>query len=144
MKYECFDITVNNLRFRGKYGFENSVPESITELISCVLKNLNGSVSTLCCSSLNAFNDLKAVCDIAYFVIEDISPASVVCAHTEKVSDVTKDEKSVWLCECGKENEGNFCTHCGKKRPLLIKFCEACGEKLLPDANFCGNCGKKI
>ena len=141
MKYESFNITANNLRFRGIYGFESTAPENITELITCVVKNLKGSVSALCCSSGTALNDLRAVCDITYFVIEDVSPAS---ALKEKASLVCEADKKTWSCECGKENEGNFCTHCGKKRPPVVRHCTSCGEKLLPDANFCGNCGKKI
>ena len=144
MKYECFNITANNLRFRGKYGFEGSVPENITELITCVLKNLKGSLSTLCCSSHNALNDLKAVCDITYFVIDDVSPAPSVSVPTEKAPEIAENAENTWTCACGKENEGNFCTHCGKKRPPVARYCTACGEKLLSDANFCGNCGKKI
>lgn len=141
MKYESFNITAKNLRFRGKYGYKNTLPENITELIACVFKNLTGSAGVLCCSSEKVLCDLKSVCDIDYFVIEDISPVSKSAYKTP--SHHIMEEKA-WVCECGKENKNNFCTHCGKKRPHLVRYCTACGAKPMPDANFCGNCGKKI
>lgn len=140
MKYENFNITVNRLIFRGKYGYKNTLPENITELTTCVLKNLTGNIAVLCCSSEEVLNTLKTVCDISDFIIEDISPVY----KTEELPYIVCEDASAWICECGKENKSNFCTRCGKKRPPLIKYCTECGEKLEPDAIFCGNCGKKI
>lgn len=141
MKYESFDITANNLRFRGKYGYENTLPTDIVEIMTCVIKNLKGSLSILCCSSEKALSELRTVCDVSYFEIDDVSTIQT------PVKDTTADAEAVpksWLCGCGKENEGNFCTHCGKKRPPVVRYCASCGEKLEDKANFCGNCGKKI
>ncbi|MBQ7660449.1 MAG: SPFH domain-containing protein [Clostridia bacterium] len=45
-----------------------------------------------------------------------------------------------WVCACGKENNGNFCSNCGAKRSNKW-FCTNCGKE--NDGNFCSNCGKK-
>ena len=47
----------------------------------------------------------------------------------------------VWKCECGAENNGNFCTNCGKPRPQSDRwFCSDCGTE--NHGKFCTNCGK--
>ena len=48
---------------------------------------------------------------------------------------------NTWTCSCGKENDGNFCTNCGKPRPAVGNHwkCECGAEN---DGNFCTNCGK--
>ena len=46
-----------------------------------------------------------------------------------------------WKCECGAENNGKFCTECGKPRPQSDKwFCSECGTE--NHGKFCTNCGK--
>ena len=43
---------------------------------------------------------------------------------TEVVTEEPKQEvKSTWTCQCGKENEGNFCSNCGSKKPKACKKC---------------------
>lgn len=46
-----------------------------------------------------------------------------------------------WTCACGKVNYFNFCSECGKPRPMLNTtwHCPKCGT--LCAYNFCGNCG---
>ncbi|SCW64747.1 Membrane proteinase PrsW, cleaves anti-sigma factor RsiW, M82 family [Ruminococcaceae bacterium YRB3002] len=45
-----------------------------------------------------------------------------------------------WKCMCGAENYSNFCSQCGKQRPLEDKWiCPKCGT--LSAFRFCGNCG---
>lgn len=75
----------------------------------------------------------------------DLSKQEVV----EKPVEETKTEEPVveeetsnnkWSCECGSENEGNFCTNCGTAKP---KFCKKCNSKLGKDSKFCSNCGEK-
>ena len=45
-----------------------------------------------------------------------------------------------WNCSCGKVNNLNFCSQCGKPRPLGTTWnCPRCG--VLCTFNFCGNCG---
>ena len=61
---------------------------------------------------------------------------------TEVVTEEPKQEvKSTWTCQCGKENEGNFCSNCGSKKP---KVCKKCNGKLAEDSKFCPNCGEKV
>ena len=48
-----------------------------------------------------------------------------------------------WKCACGQLNQGNFCTNCGAKRPVVFR-CDKCGwmpedQTKLP--KFCPNCG---
>ena len=48
---------------------------------------------------------------------------------------------SGWKCECGAENSGNFCTNCGKPKPVSDRwFCSECGTE--NHGKFCTNCGK--
>ncbi len=48
-----------------------------------------------------------------------------------------------WVCACGKENTGKFCSECGKERPQnQKKFCSECGQEV--SGKFCSNCGNKI
>ena len=51
-----------------------------------------------------------------------------------------------WTCSCGAQNNGNFCTSCGAKKPEQPQggFCPNCGTKLNAGANFCPNCGNKL
>jgi RsiW-degrading membrane proteinase PrsW (M82 family) len=46
----------------------------------------------------------------------------------------------MWVCECGMNNQLNFCPKCGKMRPVSnVWTCPRCG---IPSAyNFCGQCG---
>lgn len=47
-----------------------------------------------------------------------------------------------WVCSCGTQNNGNFCTNCGSKKPEQSAswFCGECGTK--NEGKFCTNCGK--
>lgn len=46
-----------------------------------------------------------------------------------------------WTCSCGIVNSFNFCSACGKPRPMVKTtwYCPECGT--LSSFNFCGNCG---
>ncbi|MBP5654074.1 MAG: PrsW family intramembrane metalloprotease [Clostridiales bacterium] len=45
-----------------------------------------------------------------------------------------------WTCECGSQNQFNFCPKCGKQRPMeSIWNCPKCGT--VCTFKFCGNCG---
>ena len=47
-----------------------------------------------------------------------------------------------WTCGCGARNSGNFCANCGAKKPQEEGwFCTECGTR--NTGNFCANCGKK-
>ncbi len=45
-----------------------------------------------------------------------------------------------WTCSCGAENDGKFCTNCGKPRPASAEWTCSCGAK--NSGKFCGSCGK--
>lgn len=57
-----------------------------------------------------------------------------------------------WVCECGTENSGKFCSNCGKPQPAgwtcecgnvnTGKFCSNCG-KPKPEGFTCPKCGYK-
>ena len=55
-----------------------------------------------------------------------------------------------WTCpNCNTVNSGNFCTHCGTKKPEAAKKirCSKCGWEANPSdpvPNFCPNCGDPI
>ena len=44
-----------------------------------------------------------------------------------------------WKCACGKENTGKFCSECGAKRPEGGKWTCACGKE--NEGKFCAECG---
>ena len=45
-----------------------------------------------------------------------------------------------WTCSCGSVCSTNFCTQCGKKRPVDNSWtCPRCGRR--STMNFCGSCG---
>lgn len=48
-----------------------------------------------------------------------------------------------WTCSCGITNNFNYCSACGKPRPMVKTtwYCPECGT--LSSYNFCGNCGCK-
>ncbi|MFV0395241.1 MAG: SPFH domain-containing protein [Coprobacillaceae bacterium] len=51
-----------------------------------------------------------------------------------------KSSATGWTCECGHENEGKFCSECGKPKPQAEEWTCSCGN--LNKAKFCGECGK--
>ena len=62
--------------------------------------------------------------------------------EVQEVKTETEEEKKLtWKCDCGIENEGNFCCNCGSPRP---KFCKKCNTKLEKEDKFCSNCGEKV
>ena len=48
-----------------------------------------------------------------------------------------------WVCECGHRNTGNFCSECGKPKPQG-SVCPKCGWKSETAVKFCPECGAKI
>ena len=51
------------------------------------------------------------------------------------------DVAGTWTCACGAPNNLNFCSQCGRPRPMINTswFCPRC--RTLCVYNFCGNCG---
>ena len=43
-----------------------------------------------------------------------------------------------WTCACGQQNQGKFCSNCGKPAPKTEWTC-SCGQ--VNSGNFCSNCG---
>lgn len=152
MLQERFEINTNGYRFRGAFGYTDEKPENALELIGCVLKNLKGSPSTLCCSGNAVADALRDVSSICHVEIEDVSVVKNTAVSAKKENPTLpaaehvaeSTVKTEWVCVCGKKNNDNFCTMCGKKRPVRPEFCTACGKKLGKDDIFCGGCGKRI
>ena len=48
-----------------------------------------------------------------------------------------------WVCECGHRNTGKFCSECGKPKPQG-SVCPKCGWKSETAVKFCPECGAKI
>ncbi len=44
-----------------------------------------------------------------------------------------------WMCNCGTENQGNFCSNCGNPKPVNNKWVCSCGTE--NSGKFCSNCG---
>lgn len=51
-----------------------------------------------------------------------------------------KPDSDKWVCSCGNENTGRFCSNCGKPKPDSDKWVCSCGNE--NTGNFCSNCGK--
>lgn len=46
-----------------------------------------------------------------------------------------------WTCACGKENQGRFCSECGKQKPVEEGWSCDCGK--VNRGKFCSDCGRK-
>ena len=76
--------------------------------------------------------------------INQVAGAAVTAAATAKTAAPAADGQ--WICACGAQNAGNFCTNCGAKRPEQKKVyrCDKCGWTPDDPTNpprFCPNCG---
>ena len=56
--------------------------------------------------------------------------------------DQMEKKASGWKCSCGHEgNEGNFCSECGARKPMLDQWQCSCGN--VNSGKFCSECGAK-
>lgn len=75
-----------------------------------------------------------------------INPDGKTCMEGSSYTpmrDPSSTPHEKWVCSCGTENDGNFCTVCGKPREAAPKtgwFCVKCGTR--NEGNFCANCGE--
>lgn len=74
------------------------------------------------------------------------SGAAELIQNAQKAAPaVQQPGQTMWKCECGAQNNGKFCSECGKAKPQqTAKFCMNCGAKLELDAKFCSECGNKL
>lgn len=61
------------------------------------------------------------------------------CSECGKARPAAAD---AWVCKCGAKNTGRFCSECGAPKPASEWVC-SCGAKNPADAKFCADCGKK-
>lgn len=60
----------------------------------------------------------------------------------EEQKVVTKGfSEDTWLCSCGSENNGKFCSSCGKEKPQKEKWLCTCGIE--NEGKFCTECGSQ-
>lgn len=88
-----------------------------------------------CCESLMC--ELLQVCRIGN---QELLSTKLGTATTNEGAQNTKHLMSdAWVCECGNSNNGNFCSHCGKKRALPETWLCSCGNE--NKGKFCSECG---
>lgn len=67
-----------------------------------------------------------------------------IAIHPDNNERIVVDFKRIgtWKCSCGVVNMGNYCTACGIKRPVIIRWkCPECGSDAI--WNYCEVCGSK-
>ncbi len=62
------------------------------------------------------------------------------CSECGKSKPVPQGE---WICSCGHRNTGKFCSECGKPKPEGA-HCPKCGWSSPEPAKFCPECGNKL
>ncbi|MBQ6374378.1 MAG: DUF4428 domain-containing protein [Clostridia bacterium] len=76
-------------------------------------------------------------------VAQAVAAARAKAAEKASEASEAKSEPVGWTCSCGQVNRGNFCTNCGKKKPVIFR-CDKCGWQPEDPAKlpkFCPNCG---
>ena len=62
--------------------------------------------------------------------------------QTKQVQTQPSNQSS-WTCSCGTVSSGNFCSNCGKPKPIPKKSNDwICSCGAVSNGNFCSNCGK--
>lgn len=119
--------------------------------------------------SANAFMGMGFGMNTAGGFMQSASETNRAEMRQQREQAEAEKKASGWKCSCGHEgNNGNFCSECGARKPVLEqwqcscgnvnsgKFCSECGAKK-PEANwtcscgnvnsstarFCGECGAK-
>jgi membrane protease subunit (stomatin/prohibitin family) len=62
------------------------------------------------------------------------------CSECGKPQPKPETKFESWVCECGKENTGKFCSECGKPKPQSENWVCECGKE--NTGKFCSECGK--
>lgn len=70
-------------------------------------------------------------------------------APAEPPKPVLEPTAATWTCACGKVNDGNFCSNCGKPKPVKKHIkCSLCGFEPVynegEEPKFCSKCGKQF
>ena len=63
-------------------------------------------------------------------------------AAVEKQSRSSQTKEDVWMCSCGHESTGKFCSECGKPRPEKDTWMCVCGHE--STGKFCSECGRPL
>lgn len=72
---------------------------------------------------------------------EQASSGAFAAGFGDKVAEANAKNhpQGGWVCTCGKENDGKFCSECGKAKPSEDEWLCACGNKA--SGKFCSECG---
>ncbi|MBO6046479.1 MAG: SPFH domain-containing protein [Erysipelotrichaceae bacterium] len=71
---------------------------------------------------------------------QDGTNAAALFEQAAKHNQAKVDDKKIWVCSCGAQNDGKFCTECGKPKPVVDKWICVCGTE--NTGKFCTECGK--
>jgi membrane protease subunit (stomatin/prohibitin family) len=64
------------------------------------------------------------------------------CSECGKPQPKPEPKADSWVCECGKENTGKFCSECGKPKPQPQSENWVCECGKENTGKFCSECGK--
>ena len=67
------------------------------------------------------------------------APAGMTQGAVPAIPPAGQEAPEGWTCACGQQNQGKFCSNCGKPAPKTEWTC-SCGQ--VNSGNFCSNCGK--
>jgi hypothetical protein len=134
---------------------QKMVKATFAKGVSKVVPVLGGALSgglTLATFKPMAHRLQKHLSNLAHMSPEEfVEYEAAIAINAEDVTEKDVEETEVvninyWICDCGIENKGKFCSECGTEKPIgLPQYrCDKCGwepdDKTQPP-KFCPECG---
>ena len=158
--HACFAVFMGYFYSRAKYAKITGNKKAYTKntVLSLIVPMLvHGFYDAIVLGAREGYEDAPVISGLAAllwigYVIAMITVCFIIVIKSSKndfcILTLPDNEQTIykpqiiggWTCSCGKTNNFNFCSQCGKPRPMDTKWtCPKCGT--LSTFNFCGNCG---